>query len=85
MDAAVNNKAASGSNNLEDREVKINTGSAMSTISLLAPPRSGLTFRPYRNPTNTKVKIGSVIDAIFENMIPHWMSAKLERIAVSCI
>jgi hypothetical protein len=70
---------------LDDKEIKINTGSAMSTISLLAPPRSGLTLRPYRNPTNTKVKIGSVMDAIFENMNLHWLSAKLERIAVSCI
>jgi len=25
------------------------------------------------------------MDAIFENMNLHWLSAKLERIAVSCI
>ena len=44
-DAAVNDSADTGSNDLADNEMKINTGSAMSTTSLFAPPRSGLTFR----------------------------------------
>jgi hypothetical protein len=85
MEAPVKDRAEIGSNDLADSEIKFNTGSATSTTSLVAPPRSGLARRLYRKPTNTREKMGSVIDAIFENMIPHCLSAKLERIAVSCI
>ena len=67
-DAPVNDRAEIGSNDFADREIKIKTGRATSTTNLLAPPRSGLTRRLYRRPTNTRVKMGSVMDAILKNM-----------------
>ena len=43
IEAPVNESAEIGSNDLEDKEIKINTGNAMSTTSLLEPPKSGFT------------------------------------------
>ena len=45
MEAPVNDSAEIGSKVLADSDIKIKTGSAKSTTSLLAPPRSGLTRR----------------------------------------
>jgi hypothetical protein len=45
IDAPVNDRAEMGSNDLADNEIKIKTGSATSTTSLFAPPRSGFTLR----------------------------------------
>jgi hypothetical protein len=43
IEDAVNAIAEIGSNDLEDKEIKINTGSAISTTSLLEPLKSGFT------------------------------------------
>ena len=67
MDAPVKDKAVMGSNDLADKDTKMSAGNAMSTTNLLAPDKSGLTRRPYKNPTNAKAKIGKVMVAICEN------------------
>src|SRR6056300_557393 len=64
----VNCAAEIGSNDLLLNEIKTKHGSAKSTTNLFAALMSGLVWRPYSNPTNAIVKIGSVILMIVNSM-----------------